>query len=248
MNQKKENFESNKLKVNISGYEGPLDLLLDLSKRQKVDITKVSILELAEQYLNFINENIYDLNLTADYLVMASFLAYLKSKLLLPKDQVESDEISEEELTRKLVQYNAIKQAGVKIFELPQENIDFFTRKSKNEFFISNKIVINTSLNDLINNYFLIYKKNNEAIFKIKKNNYFSIEDGIKWIKTIFSIEENLWRDLIDFLPESFENNKMRKSAIISLVLASLSYAKDGDINLSQKKTYDKIFIKSKLT
>ena len=109
MNQKKENFESNKLKVNISGYEGPLDLLLDLSKRQKVDITKVSILELAEQYLNFINENIYDLNLTADYLVMASFLAYLKSKLLLPKDQVESDEISEEELTRKLVQYNAIK-------------------------------------------------------------------------------------------------------------------------------------------
>ena len=77
----------NKLNVNISGYEGPLDLLLELSRKQKVDITKVSILELADQYLKYIRENMYDLNLSADYLVMASFLAFLKSKMLLPEDE-----------------------------------------------------------------------------------------------------------------------------------------------------------------
>ena len=102
---------SNKLNVNISGYEGPLDLLLDLSRKQKVDITKVSILELAEQYLKYIRENMYNLNLSADYLVMASFLAFLKSKMLLPEEEEDnSNEITEEELTRRLVQYDAIKK------------------------------------------------------------------------------------------------------------------------------------------
>ena len=75
--------------LNISGYEGPLDLLLDLSKKQKVDIKKISILELANQYLDFINKNLDNLKLSADYLVMASFLAFLKSKLLLPDEKEE---------------------------------------------------------------------------------------------------------------------------------------------------------------
>ena len=77
------------LNLNISGYEGPLDLLLELSKKQKVDIKKISILELSNQYLDFINKNSYELKLSADYLVMASFLAFLKSKLLLPEDKEE---------------------------------------------------------------------------------------------------------------------------------------------------------------
>ena len=97
------------LNLNISGYEGPLDLLLDLSKKQKVDIKKISILELANQYLEFINENIDQIKLSADYLVMASLLAYLKSKLLLPnEDEGNLDEI-EEDLTQRLVHYDAIK-------------------------------------------------------------------------------------------------------------------------------------------
>ena len=94
--------------LNISGYEGPLDLLLDLSKKQKVDIKKISILELANQYLDFINKNLDNLKLSADYLVMASFLAFLKSKLLLP-DEKEEVELLEEDLSNKLIHYNAIK-------------------------------------------------------------------------------------------------------------------------------------------
>ena len=83
------------LNLNISGYEGPLDLLLDLSKKQKVDIKKISILELANQYLNFVEANLENLKLTADYLVMASLLAYLKSKLLIPEEKEEVQEIQE---------------------------------------------------------------------------------------------------------------------------------------------------------
>ena len=96
------------LNLNISGYEGPLDLLLDLSKKQKVDIKKISILELANQYLNFVEENLENLKLTADYLVMASLLAYLKSKILIPEEK-EVQEI-QEDLTQRIVHYNAIKK------------------------------------------------------------------------------------------------------------------------------------------
>ena len=238
----------NKLNVNISGYEGPLDLLLDLSRKQKVDITKVSILELADQYLKYIRENMYDLNLSADYLVMASFLAFLKSKMLLPEDDDDNpNEITEEELTRRLVQYDAIKKASIKLLELPREDINFFIKRIKNEFIISNKIVINTSLHDLIVSYSFLYRKNNEAIYDVKKDEYFTIEDGIKWLKSFLSEEskKSVWRDIFDFLPNGTNDLRIRKSAVISILLASLTLVKDGSIIINQKENFDKIYIKN---
>ena len=239
----------NKLNVNISGYEGPLDLLLELSRKQKVDITKVSILELADQYLKYIRENMYDLNLSADYLVMASFLAFLKSKMLLPEDEDDNpDEITEEELTRRLVQYDAIKKASIKLLELPREDLNFFIKRIKNEFIISNKIVINTSLHDLITSYSFLYRKNNEAIYDVKKDEYFTIEDGIKWLKSFFSEESknSVWKNILDFLPDGMNDLRMRKSAIISILMASLTLVKDGSLIINQKTNFDKIFIKNR--
>ena len=113
------------LKLNISGYEGPLDLLLELSKKQKVDIKKISILELANQYLDFIEKNVSLIKLSADYLVMASLLALLKSKLLLPDEEKKDDENIEEDLTQRLIHYDAIKKLSKKIFDLPQEGKNF---------------------------------------------------------------------------------------------------------------------------
>ena len=98
-----------KLNLNISGFEGPLDLLLELSKKQKVDIKKISILELANQYLDFIDKNLNQIKLSADYLVMASLLAFLKSKLLLPDDENDDSENIEEDLTNRMIHYDAIK-------------------------------------------------------------------------------------------------------------------------------------------
>ena len=103
------------LNLNISGYEGPLDLLLELSKKQKVDIKKISILELANQYLDFIDQNINQIKLSADYLVMASLLALLKSRLLLPEDEQVEEENLQEDLTQRLIHYAAIKKLSKKI-------------------------------------------------------------------------------------------------------------------------------------
>ena len=98
------------LNLNISGYEGPLDLLLELSQKQKVDIKKISILELSNQYLDFVEKNRDKLKLSADYLVMASLLAFLKSKLLLPQDDDNNSLEIEEDLTNRIIHYSAIKK------------------------------------------------------------------------------------------------------------------------------------------
>ena len=175
--------------LNISGYEGPLDLLLDLSKKQKVDIKKISILELANQYLDFINKNLDNLKLSADYLVMASFLAFLKSKLLLP-DEKEEVELLEEDLSNRLIHYNAIKTLTKKIFKLPQEGNDFISVRINNEFKISNKIVPEASLQDLILKYSEITKKKNTMKVLIDELEQFTIEDGLSWIKNFLDVDK----------------------------------------------------------
>ena len=174
------------LKVNISGYEGPLDLLLDLSKKQKVDIKKISILELADQYLKFIEINLDNLKLSADYLVMASLLAFLKSKLLLPVD--DSDEIQEieEDITKRLIHYSAIRELGKQIFELPQQGKNFLYVNIKNDFSISNKLVPRVSLQDLILKYAEILKKKTTLKIISDKDNLYTIEDGKRWLEFFF--------------------------------------------------------------
>ena len=183
------------LNLNISGYEGPLDLLLELSKKQKVDIKKISILELSNQYLDFINKNSYELKLSADYLVMASFLAFLKSKLLLPEDKEEVQTL-EEDLSKRLLHYNAIKILTKKIFNLPRESKDFLGVNIKNEFKITNKIVPNASLQDLILKYSEVAQKKNTMKIFINENYDFTIEDGVNWIKKFLDIDKNNWLSL----------------------------------------------------
>ncbi len=238
-----ENKSENVLNVNISGYEGPLDLLIELSKKQKVDITKVSILELAEQYLKFVNDNLYNLKLSADYLVMATFLAFLKSKLLIPNDDIETKEL-EEELTSRLMHYEAIKKAVIKIEELPQLDIDFFINKKKNEFLITNKLVIDLSFHDLIQNYLSIYERREKLSLQMKKNIYFSVEDALKWLSRLFNDKISSWENLKKFVPSDIKNIRLKKSAIISLLLASMSMARKGELKINQEKPFSNIFIK----
>ena len=233
------------LNLNISGYEGPLDLLLDLSKKQKVDIKKISILELANQYLNFVEENLENLKLTADYLVMASLLAYLKSKLLIPEEKEEVQEI-QEDLTQRIIHYNAIKKLSNKIFKLPKEGNDFLNISIKNEFIISNKIVPKISLQDLILKYSEIFKKKKSIKLLAEENNFYSLEDGEMWLKSIFKLKEKNWLNLFKFLPEKTQSLKMKKSAILSLLLASLDNVNQGKILINQKDHFEEIMVKLK--
>ena len=233
------------LNLNISGYEGPLDLLLDLSKKQKVDIKKISILELANQYLNFVEENIENLKLTADYLVMASLLAYLKSKLLIPEEKEEVQEI-QEDLTQRIIHYNAIKKLSNEIFKLPKEGNDFFNISIKNEFIISNKVVPKISLQDLILKYSEIFKKKKSIKLLAEENDFYNLEDGERWLKSVFKFKEKNWLDLFKFLPEGIVSLKMKKSAILSLLLASLDNVNQGKILINQKDHFDKIMVRLK--
>ena len=231
--------------LNISGYEGPLDLLLDLSKKQKVDIKKISILELANQYLDFINENLDNLKLSADYLVMASFLAFLKSKLLLP-DEKEEVQLLEEDLSNRLIHYNAIKTLTKKIFKLSREGNDFISVRIKNEFKISNKIVPEASLQDLILKYSEITKKKNTMKVLIDEFEQFTIEDGLSWIKNFLDVNNISWLSLFSFLPKENLNEKNKKSAILALFQASLDQANQGEIEINQNSHFQKIMVRSK--
>ena len=233
------------LNLNISGYEGPLDLLLDLSKKQKVDIKKISILELANQYLSFVEENLENLKLTADYLVMASLLAYLKSKLLIPEEKEEVQEI-QEDLTQRMIHYNAIKKLSNKIFQLPTEGYDFLNISIKNDFVISNKIVPKISLQDLILKYSEIFKKKKSIKLLTEENEFYSLEDGETWLKSIFKLKEKNWIKLFKFLPEDTKSLKMKKSAILSLLLASLDNVNRGKILINQKDHFEEIMVKLK--
>ena len=236
-----------KFNLNISGFEGPLDLLLDLSKKQKVDITKLSILELANQYLDFIKENIKSINLSADYLVMASFLAFLKSKLLLPKDEID-DQLNEleENFTNRLIHYNAIKIAVKKIESLYQEDKDFYTRKIKSDFYVSHKIVINAKMHDLLKTYLTIDKIRKKFSIQIEKNKLFSVNDGKEWIDFFFQGEYADWKNLLDFMPSNIQDLQLKKSAAVSIILASLTLAQEGKIEIQQNYVLNSIEIKSK--
>ena len=231
------------LNLNISGYEGPLDLLLDLSKKQKVDIKKISILELANQYLNFVEENIQNLKLTADYLVMASLLAYLKSKFLIPEEKEEVQEI-QEDLTQRIIHYNAIKKLSNEIFKLPKEGNDFFNISIKNEFIISNKIVPKISLQDLILKYSDIFNKKKSIKLLAEENDLYSLEDGERWLKRILKLKEKNWLNLFRLLPVEIKSSKMKKSAILSLLLASLDNVNQGKILINQKDHFEEIMVK----
>ncbi len=233
------------LNLNISGYEGPLDILLELSRKQKVDIKKISILELANQYLKFVDENIENLKLSADYLVMASLLAYLKSKLLIPEEKEEVEEI-QEDLTQRLIHYNAIKKLSHEISLLPNEGNNFFNIKIRNDFVISSKIVPKISLQDLILKYSEIFKKKNSIKLLAEENDLFSIENGIEWLNKILEINEKNWFDLFKFLPTGISNMRKRKSAIISLLQASLNKVNEGKILLNQEDHFRKLMVKVK--
>ena len=175
---------------------------------------------------------------------MASFLAFLKSKLLLPEDKEEVQTL-EEDLSKRLLHYNAIKILTKKIFNLPRESKDFLGVNIKNEFKITNKIVPNASLQDLILKYSEVAQKKNTMKIFINENYDFTIEDGVNWIKKFLDIDKNNWLSLFSFIPSDKINKQNQKSAILALFQASLDQANQGEIEINQNYHFDKIMIRS---
>ena len=237
------------LNLSLDGFEGPIDLLLSLARDQKIDLGKLSILPLAEQYLKFLNFVIKkDIDIAAEYLVMGAWLAFLKSKILLPDDN--SDDLNSSEELSELLEFQmkrleAIQKVTKLLFKKHQLGTHFFKRGNP-EIFVSNeKIQYDLSLFDLIKSYGMIVSNENSKSIVIASSKLYSIDEAIKRLKILIK-KSSGWKNFLEFLPHNIKDDLENRSAVASHFVASLELVKEGDVNLRQDKYYDEILLSSK--
>ena len=221
------------LVLNLDGYEGPIDLLLSLSREQKVDLTKISILQLANQYLEFL-EQARDLRIeiAADYLVMAAWLAFLKSRLLLPSEKGEEEELSAAEMAARLAfqlqRLEGMRNAGKKLFERPQLGRDFFKRGSPEQMKIFRTSVFEVSLFDLLRAYSSTRDRENISALRIDPTKLYTTEKALDWLRQVIG-EAPDWTILENFLPPELGSGIVRRSAMAATFAATLEMVKGGE-------------------
>ena len=237
------------LSLTLDGFEGPIDLLLSLARDHKIDLTKLSILKLAEQYLEFLDDVIKkDIDIAAEYLVMGAWLAFLKSKLLLPEDKIESSQTAEEMselLEFQIKRLEGIQKVSKLLFKKHQLGTHFFKRGDPEFFNINNTVNYELSLYDLIKTYGKIVTKDNNKSITIAETKLYSVEDAINRLKKLLKTSDG-WLDLLDFIPKNIKDKLEIKSSLASHFVASLELVKEGDISLKQDNFNDKILISSK--
>tara|TARA_B100000902_G_scaffold391487_1_gene442227 strand:+ start:82 stop:816 length:735 start_codon:yes stop_codon:yes gene_type:complete len=242
-------MESNKTKqisIDIPNYSGPLEVLLDLAKSQKVDLAEISITKLADQFLNFIKSS-DDLNLesASEYLLMATWLAYLKSKLLLPEDDEDDFKALEvaEKLKLQLKKLELIRILSDQMLEKKRLGVHIFTRGMKGGIRSINTPIYDISLYELLKSYAGIQMQKTFQNISIPKLPVFTTEEGIKQIKV--NLEKiNEWKNIIELIPEFYLKNKMERTGIAGIFAASLELTKEGLVKVSQNKIFDKLMIK----
>ena len=239
-----------KFNILLKGYEGPIDLLLELAKKQKIDLSEISVLELAEQYIKFIkNYTTIHLEIAADYLIMAAWLIYLKSRLLLPKEDNSDDyspEALEDALRYQLQRLEAIQKISKILYAKPLIGRDIFYGGSLDGINVKYKITYTSSLYDLLKSYsFILRKKDNINHLTINSSELFSVDAAIKRVKNILgSLSE--WTNFLTLIPKLNLNKIVNKSFISSNFVASLELTKNGFLEIKQSETFGNIYIKSK--
>ena len=237
------------LSLTLDGFEGPIDLLLSLARDHKIDLTKLSILKLAEQYLEFLDDVIKkDIDIAAEYLVMGAWLAFLKSKLLLPEDKIESSQTAEEMselLEFQIKRLEGIQKVSKLLLKKHQLGTHFFKRGDPEFFNINNTVNYELSLYDLIKTYGKIVTKDNNKSIIIAETKLYSVEDAINRLKKLLKTSHG-WLNLLDFIPKNIKDKLEIKSSLASHFVASLELVKEGDISLRQDNFNDKILISSK--
>ena len=241
-----ESNNSNNISINIPNYSGPLDVLLDLAKSQKVDLAEISITKLADQFLEFIknNENL-NLESASEYLLMATWLAYLKSKLLLPEDDEDDFKALEvaEKLKLQLKKLELIRILSDQMLQKKRLGVHIFTRGMKGEIRSINTPVYDVSLYELLKSYATIQMQKTFKNISIPKLPVFTTEEGIKQIKDNLDKLKN-WKNIIELIPDFYLTTKMKRSGIAGIFAASLELTKEGVTRVSQDKRFDKVMIK----
>ena len=235
--------------LNLDGYDGPIDMLLSLAREQKVDLTRIAILPLAEQYLEFIEKaQMLDLEIAADYLVMAAWLAYLKSRLILPdSDPEEADEVVNmtDALRFQLQRLEAMQTASKCLMLLPKLHRSRLTRGMPDQFSITEKVKFTSNLYDLLRAYGDIQSSENTSKLTIFATKLYSVQEAAERLRKIIpSIPD--WSDLLEFLPINNRNDTSYSSGVAAHFGAVLELAKEGFIQIKQNTKFSPIMLRKK--
>lgn len=233
----------------IDGFEGPIDLLLTLSREHKVDITKISILALAEQYLAYIQRaRELRLEIAADYLVMAAWLAYLKSRLLLPAPASDDEEGDPAEMAARLAfqlqRLEAMQKAAGSIFDRSRLNRDFFPRGMPETIEVDNISTFSVSLFDLLKAYGSIRRRAEGSTLRIMATQLFSMDQAVARLRTLMGGVPD-WSVLEQFLPPGLgEDPLVWRSAVASTFAATLELCREGVVDISQSESFAPIYLR----
>ena len=234
--------------VDVDGFEGPLDLLLALSRSQKVDLRKISVLDLAVQYLGFIEKaRELRIELAADYLVMAAWLAFFKSRLLLPLDPALAGPTGDElaaHLAFQLERLQAMRDAAAKLMAGDRLGRDRFVRGVTED--VTRRKTVNYSANllDLMQGYARIRTRDDFRPFVMERDSVFTMEQALQRMRGLIGFTGH-WTDILSYLPDGWTDDpKKRRSATASTFAASLELAKEGKIVIRQDEIFSPIQIK----
>ncbi|WP_353203190.1 ScpA family protein [Sphingomonas sp.] len=234
------------LTIDLDGWEGPLDVLLTLARSQKVDLKAISILALVDQYLQFVEQaRAIKLELAADYLVMAAWLAYLKSGLLLPRDpEIEpSPEELALRLQLRLERLNAMREAGARLIARDRVGRDVFSRGAPEGLRTQRKAVWQAEIYDLIAAYGVITARTRPVMHVVAQRAVMTLEAALERVSRLLGVTVE-WAVIEHFLPES-ATGAFRKSALASSFVAALELARQGKVELRQKSPFAPLYLRA---
>ena len=244
-----ESQESSILNINIDNYSGPLEVLLDLAKAQKVNLEEISITQLADQFIEFINNTKkINLDIASEYLLMATWLTYLKSKLLLPEGDEEdfkADEVAEK-LKLQLKKLELIRLLSDQLLKKKRLGVDIYSRGMKGGIRTSINSNYSVSLYELLKTYSNHVMKKNFLSINIPKLPVFTTEQGIDILnRNINKLKD--WKNVYELIPSKFkESENLKRSGISGIFAATLELTREGIISIMQKKSFEKLLIKEK--
>jgi segregation and condensation protein A len=245
-----ERLAAEALIVDVDGFEGPLDLLLTLSRTQKVDLRRISVLQLARQYLAFVERaRTLRIELAADYLVMAAWLAYLKSRLLLPPDPAEEGPSGEDmaaHLAFQLERLQAMRDCAARLMARDRLGRDFFARGLPEDVTRRREVRYTASLLDLMQAYARLRTRDEFRPFVLDRDAIFTMEQALERLRGVIG-EAASWTDIVGFLPEGFTTDpQRRRSATASTFAAALELVKEGRAEVRQSETFAPVELRRK--
>jgi segregation and condensation protein A len=239
------------LVVDVEGFEGPLDLLLALARTQKVDLAKISVLALAQQYLDFIAEaRRLRLEVAADYLVMAAWLAFLKSKLLLPAEKDEEGEPTGAELAAllafRLKRLHAMREVSAQLMTRKRLGRDVFARGTPEPIRITRKSIYEANVYDLLKAYSQQRQRTAIRTWQIRQRTVWSLKEARAELERLLGIACD-WAPLDQLLAEFLVEPELRKTALASSFTATLEMTREGALEIRQAKSFAPLLIRRRM-